>query len=138
MSDPKYEDSTALAKKRKTDQDVEKDKKVSETNKIKISWDYIDKVRELQGLEVKTEKLRKELREQERSFPDLKLIRGGIDHVKLGNYFQVATENGKVSFAGKDLRDAADKYEKKTLQDKKNAEKQKELVRQKKQKTENS
>lgn len=118
--------STTLAKKAKEEQEKES-KEYAPSKKIKNTWDYLDKVKELQSLEIKIEEVRKELKQAESRFPDLKILRGGVDHVRGEKYYDVKVDpSSNKILPGKSYDDALDKYTKRVQVEKKNALKQRE------------
>lgn len=129
-----HESSDKLAKDFKAKLEEKKKEESDSTERVTVIWKYVDEIRKLQGLELQVEETRRNLKRWESKFPDLKGIRGGIDHCQNEAFYLIDTEDGKKLLAGKSKEEAAEKYKKKLEIDKKNAEKQKELSSKKKQK----
>lgn len=125
-----YTSSAALAKRHREEED-KRGKEISQNQKIKATWEYLEDVKKLQSLEIETELLRKQLKLKENRFPDLKGLRGTVEHLSSDSFFEVDDDGKKRVFAGKSLEDATEKYRKRIAQEKKNAAKQKETAKSK-------
>jgi len=124
MEDKVYENRGADFK-RVREQVDKAEKEVLPSKRIETLWEYIDEVKKLQALEIQVETLKKKIFLKEKRTPDLKNLRGNIDHLVTGKFFDVEIANGHKILPGKSYDEAYEKYRKKLDQDKKNAEKQK-------------
>jgi len=120
-------------KLKRTQEEMEAEKKeVLPDKRIKVLWEYVEEVKKLQELEIQVELVRKKLRLKELRFPDLKNLRGNVDHIIEDRFFEVDDDDKKRIVPGKSLAEASEKYFKKKAQDAKNAQAQKEKAKEKK------
>lgn len=125
--------STSAGMAKRVRNEMEKEaKEVDQAVRIKTTWEYLEDVKKLQSLEIEIETLRKKLKMKESRFPDLKALRGTVDHLSQDKFFEVEHDAKKKIVAGKSLEDATDKYKKKLDLEKKNKEKQKSVSKKKK------
>lgn len=111
---------------KRTRSEMEKEsKEVPDAKKIETVWEYLEGIKELQKLELQIETIQKKLKMKELRFPDLKNLRGNVNHLSEGDYWEVEVDEKKRIVPGKSYDDALEKYKKKLEQDKKNAEAQK-------------
>lgn len=108
-------------------EEVEKgSRKVKLAQKFGSTWEYLEKLKELQELESKIKLTKKWLEVKEAYNPDLKALRGNVDHQVRDDFWEVEFDTGiKRSLAGKSYEDAKEKFLKKSKAEKANAEKQK-------------
>lgn len=124
MEPRQYEDR-GKALKRVAEEVEQAEKELPTKKKIEDLWEYIEQVKEMQSLEVKLDLLKKKVALKEKKTPDLKNLRGNIDHMALDRFFEVKVDNLTRVLPGKSYKEAEEKYRKKMDQDKKNADKQK-------------
>jgi hypothetical protein len=116
--------TAGLAKRAREEQEKE-GKEVDQAVRIKTTWEYLEEVKKLQSLEIEIELLRKKLKMKEARFPDLKALRGTVDHLSEDKFYEVELDSKKRIVAGKSLEEATEKYKKKLDLERKNKEKQK-------------
>jgi hypothetical protein len=114
----------SMTKRVREEMDREK-KEVDQPTRIKTTWEYLEELKKLQSLEIEIEQVQKRLRMKENRFPDLKGLRGAVDHISEDRFWEVEVDDKRRIVAGKSFEEATEKYKKKLDQDKKNAEKQK-------------
>jgi len=102
------------------------EKEVNPKKKVENTWEYLELLKKLQSLETEIELVEKKLRIKETRTPDLKSLRGTVDHLVEDRFWEVQIDDKIRVLPGKSLEDATEKHRKKVQQDKKNAEKQKE------------
>jgi hypothetical protein len=124
MEDRVYENRGADLK-RVREQVDKAEKEVSAKDRIETLWEYVEEVKKLQALELQVETLKKKIRLKEKRTPDLKNLKGNIEHLVGGKFYDVEIAGGHKVLPGKSYDDAFEKFRKKLDQDKKNAEKQK-------------
>jgi len=101
-------------------------KKVPLKLKFDRTWEYILKLKELQELEGKIAEVEKYLEKKEEFNPDLKALRGNVEHQVRATFWEVDLgSEGKRTLAGKSYEDAKEKFLKRTKAEKVNSEKQK-------------
>lgn len=126
-----YESKLSPLKRVKEEMEKESKEVKSET-RIKALWEYLEDVKKLQGLEIEVDQVRKKLKMKENRFPELKNLRGNVDHISADRFWEVEVDEKRRIVPGKTLDEAAEKFKKKLAQDKKNAEKQKSEAQSKK------
>lgn len=116
--------SAGLAKRARAELEAEK-KEISLSTRVDLTWKYIESLKNLQRLELEIEQEEKKLRLAENRFPDLKNLRGNVDHLAEGKFWEVEDDGKKRIISGKSLKEAEEKYRKKAALEKANKEKQK-------------
>jgi len=116
--------SATLAKRAREDIEIEK-KEVSQPSRLKATWEYLEDLKKLQSLEIEIEQLNRSLKLKEKRFPDLKNLRGTVEHLAEDRFWEVEIDNSRKILPGKTLKDAAERYSKKLETEKTNREKQK-------------
>lgn len=107
-------------------EELEKEtKEVKLEDKIKNCWGYLEKVKKLQELEISIEEIRKELKMAETKFPDLKSLRGNVEHLVSEKFWAVVIDDKIRRVPGKSYDVALEKYKKRLALEKTNQEKQK-------------
>lgn len=105
---------------------MEKDSlEVDETARIKATWEYLENVKKLQELEMQIETIKALLKKKESRFPDLKALRGTVEHLCVDKFWEVEDDGKKKVIAGKSLEEATEKFRKKKAQEVANKAKQK-------------
>jgi len=110
-------------------------KEVTTEQRIKVTWEYLEDIKKAQSLEVELDQINKRLRMRENRFPDLKNLRGNVDHLCEDTFWEVDDDGKKRITPGKSLEDATSKFFKKKAQDAKNAQAQKEKAKKDKMET---
>jgi hypothetical protein len=116
--------SAGMAKRVREEMEKES-KEVPQKEKIEETWKYLNEVQKLQELEIQIEETRRKLKIAETKFPELKNLRGNVEHIASEKYWKVEFEGKTKKVAGKSYDDALEKYRKRVSQEKANQEKQK-------------
>lgn len=116
--------SAGLLKRHRAEEEKAR-QEVSQPSRIKATWEYLEDLKKLQSLEIEIEEIKLKLKKKESRFPDLKSLRGTVDHLSTDRFFEVEDGDKKRVVAGKNLQDATEKYQKRKELEQKNKEKQK-------------